>query len=103
MSLTITKSNSIQTDVKKRSLDQVLHIGPLSLRFITLIIVAAMALFYVAQVTAGATGAYDLRAAQLNADKLKDNLEQLQTDALRLQALDKLSQQGQSAGLVPAH
>lgn len=103
MALTITHSNSTQTGVRKRTLEQVFHLGPVSIKFITLIIGAALLLFYVAQSTQGATSGYDLRAVKEKQDELKDNLEELKTQELRFKALGTLNEDAKAAGLVPAN
>lgn len=101
MSITITNQNTTAAGVRKRAIAQVLHVGPLSLRFITLLIFASLALFYLAQTTQSATQSYDIQALQRDQEKLDKNLSDLKTNELRLRALNELKASSQAQGLVP--
>lgn len=101
MSLTITSNNSTTPGVRKRTIAQVLHVGPLSLRFITLILFACLALFYLAQTTQSATQNYDVQALSRDREKLSKDLDELKTQELRLRALNELNLSAKDQGLVP--
>lgn len=101
MSLTIARNNSATQGVRKRAIAQVLHVGPLSLRFITLIIFAAIALFYLAQSTQSATNVYDIQALSRDREKLENELSELKVQELRFKALNELKNSTEQQGLVP--
>lgn len=101
MALNITGHNTSTPGVRKRTLSQVIHLGPLSLRFITLVIFAAIALFYLAQTTQSATNTYNIRALDQERAKLRNEYERLQVEALRLKALNEIKNSTQDLGLEP--
>lgn len=101
MSLTITHNNSAASGTKKRAIAHVLHVGPLSLKFITLIIFAAMALFYLAQSTQSATNSYNIRARDLERDRLRNRYHDLEVESLRLKSLNNLKESSKDLGLEP--
>lgn len=101
MPITITNRNTTQTGIRKRTLAQVLHVGPLSLKFITLIIFAAVILFYLAQSTQSATNSYNIRALDLQREQLRNEYERLQVETLRLKALSEIKNSTQNLGLEP--
>jgi len=65
----------------------VVQVGPLSLRFITLLILAALALFYLAQSSQSATKNYKVRELELTKQGLKEENERLEIETLRLKSL----------------
>lgn len=101
MAITITNHNRTDAGIRKRAIAQVLHVGPLSLRFITLIIFAALALFYLAQTTQSATTSYNIQALTRDREKFGKDLDELKTQELRLRALNELKSSADSQGLIP--
>ncbi|MBI3260924.1 hypothetical protein HYZ64_00945 [Candidatus Berkelbacteria bacterium] len=76
------------------------QVGPLSLRFITLLILAALALFYLAQSSQSATKNYKVRELELTKQGLKEENERLEIETLRLKSLaeaQKLTNSGLEA------
>lgn len=76
------------------------QIGPLSLRFITLLILAALALFYLAQSSQSATKNYKVRELDLTKQGLAEENDRLKIETLRLKSLNEV-QNGQNSGLEP--
>lgn len=95
----ITKSNSVKLGIRKRTLNRMVKIGPLSLKFITLIIFAAIALFYLAQTTQSATTNYKVRELKLQKESLLQENQRLAIEAVRLQSLKEISQGFKELGL----
>lgn len=76
------------------------QVGPLSLRFITLLILAALALFYLAQSSQSATKNYKVRELELTKQGLHEENERLEIETQRLKSLteaQKLTNSGLEA------
>ena len=97
----ITKGHSVKPGIRKRTFSRLIKIGPLSLKFITLIILAAVALFYLAQTTQSATKTYKVRELRLKKEKLKEKNQRLEIEAIRLESLKQISQGLEGDNLEP--
>lgn len=73
--------------LKSNAMNKQISIGPLTLRFITIIIVAALCILYLAQSTQGATQNYKLRELEQHKQELEKENERLDVEAVRLKAL----------------
>lgn len=96
----ITSSKSSKKGVRKRTINRVVHLGPLSLRFITLIFFAAIALFYLAQSTQSATKGYTIRNLDLEKSDLLNEKERLIIETTRLKSLQEIQGSVDKLGLV---
>jgi hypothetical protein len=67
-------------------------VGPLSLKFISLIILASIALFYLAQTTQSATKTYQIRELRLKKENLMEENRRLEIEAIRLKSLKQISE-----------
>lgn len=76
-----------QVSTRKRTLNHDISVGPLTLRFITVIIIAALCILYLAQSTQGATQNYQLREMEQTKQEIEKENERLGVEAVRLQAL----------------
>ncbi len=95
----ITQSNSISPGVRKRTVNRVVHLGPLSLRFMTLIMLAVVALFYLAQSTQSATKNYSIRELELQKTDLTKQKDRLDIETARLQSIQKIQGNVDKMGL----
>ena len=95
----ITNSNSTQTGLKKRTIGQELKIGPLSIQFIVIIILAAITLLYLAQSTQGATKNYKLQELKDQKTQLQSDSERLEVEAARLKSLNEVQKNSDNLGL----
>jgi len=100
--LILTNKNTDKVGVKKRTIEQSVKIGPLSLKFITLLIFAALTLFYLAQSTQSATKKYQLRELQVTQSQLEEDRETLEAEALRLKSLKEIETKIEKLELKPA-
>ncbi|KKP88882.1 MAG: hypothetical protein UR93_C0006G0015 [Berkelbacteria bacterium GW2011_GWA2_35_9] len=98
----LTNKNTDKVGVKKRTIEQSVKIGPLSLKFITLLIFAALTLFYLAQSTQSATKKYQLRELQVTQSQLEEDRETLEAEALRLKSLKEIETKIEKLELKPA-
>lgn len=83
----IINQDKSQSGIRKHTLKREITFGPLSLRFITIIIIAALCILYLAQSTQGATKNYELRELEYRQAELEKENERLGVEATRLQAL----------------
>ncbi len=96
----ITNSNSRESGLRKRTIGQELKIGPLSIQFIVIIILAAMALLYLAQSTQGATKNYKLQELKDQKEKLEADTARMEVEAARLKSLNEVQKNSESLGLT---
>ena len=97
----ITNKNTIQDGLRKKTIGQEIKIGPLSLQFITIILLAVLALFYLAQSTQSATRNYKLRELEDKRTKLQQESERLDVEVIRLKSLNEIKNGTQSMNLEP--
>jgi len=83
-------NNINQNPMRKRTISPQISFGPLTLRFITIIIVAALCILYLAQSTQGAMQNYKLRESEQIKQDLERENQRLEVDAVRLQALKNI-------------
>lgn len=95
----MTSSNSLDQGVRKRTVNRVVHLGPLSLRFMTLIMLAIVALFYLAQSTQSATKNYSIRELELQKTDLTKQKDRLDIETARLQSIQSIQGSTDKMGL----
>lgn len=77
----------MSNNLRSRTINSSVSIGPLTLRFITVIVIAALCILYLAQSTQGATQNYKVREMEQKQNELEKENERLDVEAVRLQAL----------------
>ena len=95
----ITSSKTSKQGIRKRTINRSVHIGPLTLRFITLIMFAAVVLFYLAQSTQSATKKYTVREIELQKNDLTKERQRLEVEADRLKSLPNIQESAARLGL----
>lgn len=98
----MTRAKTSQQGVRKRTVQRVVHVGPLSLRFITIIMFTAVALFYLAQSTQSATKRYTVRELELKKEDMQKDKDRLSIEATRLQSLQEIQGSVDKLGLQPS-
>ena len=98
----ITHAKTSQQGVRKRTVQRVVHVGPLSLRFITIIMLSGVALFYLAQSTQSATKRYTVRELELKKEDMQKDKNRLSIEATRLQSLQEIQGSIEKLGLQPS-
>ena len=66
--------------------------GPISIKIVTILLVAAFALFYLAQSTQSAARNYTIYELQGRKEKLQQEKNQLEVEAIRLKSLTKVEE-----------
>ena len=97
----ITKNNSWQSGVRKRTINPEIKLGPLSLKFATIVLLAVAALFYLAQSTQSSAQKYELMQLNVSKNQLETQTKELEVEAARLKSLNEIKKSTQSSGLEP--
>jgi len=86
----ITNSNTTDLGVKKTTLNRKMVIGPTAIRFVTVVIIAILAVVYLSQSTAGAGRSVKLREIEGKKSEMILERERLQTEQTRLKSLREI-------------
>lgn len=86
----LAKTNTQREGIRKHTLDRPVQFGQISLKFMFVGLLGALALLYLAQSTQGASRSYQLRALEDERKELRIERERLQVEAIRLRSLDGL-------------
>ncbi len=97
----IPQTNNWQPGFRKRTIKKELKIGPVSLKFITIALLAVGALFYLAVSSQGATQQYQIMQLTQAKQQLEAQGKDLEVEAARLKSLNAISSDTQNLGLVP--
>ena len=98
----ITHNNTWQAGIRKRTINKTLKLGPITLRFITIALIAMAALFYLAQSTQASTFKYKIMDLQDQQTQAQTDVKQLEVESARLQSLNELSNNAARLNLVPS-
>ena len=77
---------------RKHTVPQLVKIGPVSLRVLTIASLASLLLFYLAQTTQSATTTYEVQALGDKKQELATDVERMSLEAQRLQTLGAIQQ-----------
>ena len=97
----ITQTNTWEPGFRKRTIKKELKIGPVSLKFITIALIAVGALFYLAQSTQAASSKYQIMQLNDNKTEVEAQSKDLEVQAARLKSLNEIKTTSDSMGLVP--
>jgi hypothetical protein len=86
----ITNSNSFRLGEKKKTISKGFMIGPNAIKFITLAIIAVLAVVYLSQSTAGASRSVRVRDLESQKSDLMLEKERLEAEQTRLKALKEI-------------
>jgi cell division protein FtsL len=78
-----------------------MKMGSVSGRFIAIVVLALLALLYIAQASQGATKRVTAQDLSAKVDDLTQEQNQLQFEALRLQSFDTIAKDAPTLGLQP--
>lgn len=87
---------------RTRSGNRLFRAGMFSSRMISIVLLALLALLYIAQSTQGATNEVKYQRLRSQADATAQQNDQLELDAERLQSLSNLDKSAPALGLEPA-
>ena len=83
----ITNGTISTPGVRRRTINRQVNLGPMSMRIVTIVIIAAAAIITIAQTTKTATANYRRGEAQSQLTDLKESVARLETEEVRLRAL----------------
>jgi hypothetical protein len=99
---TLTNSrNSFNGFERKRTINVKKGAGPVSLKFITIAILAVLTLLYLAQANRSATKGYSLKSLDEEKTKIEAQNERLEVEAARLKTLKEIQDRTKDSGMVP--
>lgn len=87
--------------MRRSSSGRTIRVGPVTVRFITVILLALAALFYLAQSSESATKRYKVFDLQAQQSKSDEQSAWLQSETLRLQSLSGLQDTAKNLNLQP--
>lgn len=99
----LTKTNNLESGVRKRTIGREIKVGPLSLQFISVIILAALALLYLAQSTQSASKNYKVHELENKKIQLEQNNERLEVESTRLKSLNEVKNKAEEMKLEDAN
>lgn len=86
---------------RRRTINVKRGAGPVSLKFITIAILAVLSLLYLVQANSSATKGYSLKALEEERTKLEAQNERLEVEAARQKSLKEIKNKTQNSGMVP--
>lgn len=96
----ITRENHWQDGYRKRTIPTDFKIGPVSLKFVTIALLAIAALFYLAQSTQGSTFKFKIMQLEDQKTKIQTDVKQLEVESARLKSLNELKTSAENLNLV---
>ncbi len=99
----VTYSSSTFSSRTSRTSGKFAKAGFVSARFVGLLILAVLALLYIAQSSQGATKRIEVQSLRTKADELVTDEGQLKLEVQRLQSLDSVSQAAGQLNLEPVN
>lgn len=100
-SFVVTNSNDNNLGAKKKTVGRQIVIGPNAIKFVTLTIIAILAIVYLNQSTAGASRSLKIRDIEGKKSELILEKERLETEQTRLKALKEIDSGFQTNTLEP--
>lgn len=97
----ITRNNNWETGNRKRTIKQELKIGPVSLKFISIALIAIAALFYLAQSTQTSAKKYTIMQLNETKTELEAKGKDLEVQAARLKSLNEIKKSAENSDLEP--
>lgn len=98
----ITQTNNWEAGFRKRTVRSEIKLGPISLRFVTIALVAVAALFYLAQSAQSSTFKYKVMALEDQKSNLATDINQLEVESARLKSLNEIKNSAQTMNMEAA-
>jgi len=95
----ITDKNTTEFGVRKRTIGREIKLGPMSLSFVTVVVLAGLALFYLAQSTQSATNNYKIRELEDQKAQVQEENQRLEVEAIRLKSLNEIKKSTENGNL----
>jgi len=98
----ITQSNTWEPGFRKKTIKKEFKVGPLSMKFITIALIAIGALFYLAASSQSSSEKYKIMQLQDTKQQLEARSKDLDVEAARLKSLNEIKNTSGSLGLESA-
>lgn len=95
----ITKNNTWEPGFRKRTIQKEIKIGPVSLKFITIALLAIGALFYLAESSQASSSQYKIMQLKDSQNQMEARSKDLEVEAARLKSLNEIKNSSQAMGL----
>ena len=99
----ITQSGSWQQGLRKKTIKSELTLGPVTLKFVTIALLATAALFYLAQSTQASSLKYRVMDLEEKKAAAQTDVNQLEVESARLQSLSEIEKSGSKMNMVPSN
>lgn len=86
----ITRTNTWEPGFRKRTIKREFKVGPVSLKFITIALLAIAALFYLAQSAQSSTFKYKIMDLEDQKSKVQIDVKQLEVESARLKSINEI-------------
>lgn len=97
----ITQNNNWEEGTRRRTIGKELKLGPLSMKFATIALIAIAALFYLAQSTQGAAQKYQIMQLTETKKELDAKSKELEVEAARFKSLNEIEKSTQNSNFEP--
>ncbi len=99
--LTLSKSGDIQKDKRKKTIRGKIKVGPVTLCFVTIILLCLVSLFYLTQANQIATTGYEIKDLEDKLNKLTEENHKLELRAAELQSVRNVEEGVKKLNMVP--
>jgi hypothetical protein len=86
---------------KSSTIKRKLKIGPISLNFVTIIIIALITLFYLAQTQIGTSKKSQISELENQKEELQREIERLEVEAADVRSMNNIEKDVGSLGMIP--
>jgi cell division protein FtsB len=97
----LTNKNTTRLGIQKRTLQRSIRFGPISLKFITLLLLSTLFLAYIAVSAEGASKSYKVYGLNREVEELTKEQDWLTAEANRLKTIKEADRAAQVLGLEP--
>lgn len=98
----IPRTNTWEPGFRKKTIKTEFKVGPVSLKFITVALLAIAALFYLAQSAQSSTFKYKIMELEDQKSKVQTDVNQLEVESARLKSLNEIKNSTQAMNLESA-
>lgn len=95
----ITRANTWHSPYRKRTINSEIKLGPVSLKFVTVILIAIAALFYLSQSSQAAILKYKVMDLEDQKSKAQTDVKQLEVESARLKSLNEIKNNAERLNL----
>lgn len=97
----VTRNRTWQSGVRKRTIKKDLKVGPMSIKFVTVALLAIVGLFYLSQSAQASAQKYQIMQVSSQKQELESKTKDLEVEAARLKSLNEIKKSSQASNLEP--